>query len=212
MGRAPLGDFLLLGLARREEVSETVSTLYDTIHSPGQFVIYVGLVVLVSLVMFWGFGRCMGGTDAYAPLLPDATMELVFFAYLGAYVSSVQELVRRYNTFDLQPQVYSSIAIRMLIAVAIVYVAAPVLETEPAAAGGGDEPAWPMVVAFVIGVFPTQGLHFLSRIATRFDTQQIVDGVDQAILHVRVGDRITSVFGAHLASPFPVPTPERSSP
>lgn len=235
-------DFLLLGLARREEVSETVSTLYDTIYSPGQFVIYVGLVVLVSLVMFWGFGRCMGGADACAPLLSDATMELVFFAYLGAYVFSVQELVRRYNTFDLQPQVYSSIAIRMLIAVAIVYVAAPVLQAEPAGPGGGDQPVWPMVVAFVIGVFPTQGLHFLSRIATRFlipeppqrrplplgnllgispwhesrlvqmgiddaqnlatvdirrlllttrfDTQQIVNWVDQAILYVRVGDRI----------------------
>ena len=147
--------------------------------------------------------------------------------------------MRRYNTFDLQPQVYSSIAIRMLIAVAIVYVAAPLLRAEPS---GGGEPIWPAAVAFLIGVFPTQGLHYLSRVAgrfltpestqrkplpignllgvspwhesrlaqmgiddaqnlatvdirrllltTQFDTQQIVNWVDQAILYVRVGERI----------------------
>ncbi len=230
-------DFMLLGLAREDEVSETVATLYDTVYSPGQFVIYVGLVVLITLMVLWGYGHCVG--DACRPVLDGETMGLVFFAYLGAYVFAVQEVVRRYNTFDLQPQVYSSIAIRMLIAVAIVYVAAPLLQAEPS---GGGEPIWPAALAFLIGVFPTQGLHYLARVAgrfltpestqrkplpignllgvspwhesrlaqmgiddaqnlatvdirrllltTQFDTQQIVNWVDQAILYVRVGERI----------------------
>jgi hypothetical protein len=240
-------DFMLLGLAREDEVSDTVATLYDTVYSPGQFVIYVGLVVLITLVVLWGFGRCVG--DVCAPTLDERTMELVFFAYLGAYVFAVQEVVRRYNTFDLQPQVYSSIAIRMLIAVAIVYVAAPLLQTDQS---GGSDPIWPAAVAFVIGVFPTQGLHYLSRVAarflateptqrrplplgnllgispwhesrlaqmgiddaqnlatvdirrllltTQFDTQQIANWVDQAILYVRVGERLQRFRDAQIGT------------
>ena len=49
-------------------------------------------------------------------------MEVIFFGYLGTYVFSVQELVRRYNTFDLQPQVYSSILVRILITLALTFV------------------------------------------------------------------------------------------
>jgi hypothetical protein len=231
-------DFRLLGLASEDELADTVASLYHTVYSPGQFVVYVGLVVLISLMAFWGFARCTD-TGTCGPLLDTDTMQLVFFGYLGAYVFSVQELVRRYNTFDLQPQVYSSMAIRMLIAIAIVYVAAPVLKADPGTQG---DAFWPAVAAFMIGVFPTQGLHFLSRISSRmltpepshrlplplgnllgigpwhesrlvqmgiddaqnlatidirrlllttqFDTQQIASWVDQALLYVRVGDRL----------------------
>jgi hypothetical protein len=241
-------DFRLLGLAREDEVADTVANLYQTVYSPGQFVVYVALVVVISLVTFWGYAGCNEGQTC-GPLMDGETMGLIFFAYLGAYVFSVQELVRRYNTFDLQPQVYSSMAIRMLIAVAIVYVAAPVLKADP---GGGGEPLWPAVVAFAIGVFPTQGLHFLSKIASRiltpepsqrvalplgnllgigpwhesrlvqmgiddaqnlatvdirrlllttqFDTQQIAHWVDQAILYVRVGERIARFRDAQISS------------
>lgn len=241
-------DFRLLGLAREDELADTVATLYQTVYSPGQFVVFVGLVVVISLVVFWGYERCADGSGC-GHLLDGETMRLVFFAYLGAYVFSVQELVRRYNTFDLQPQVYSSMAIRMLIAIAIVYVAAPVLKADPGSQGA---PVWPAVVAFAIGVFPTQGLHFLSRIAgrmltpepsqrvplplgnllgigpwhesrlvqmgiddaqnlatvdirrllltTQFDTQQIASWVDQAILYVRVGERIQRFRDAQIAT------------
>ncbi len=241
-------DFRLLGLAREDEVADTVATLYQTVYSPGQFVVFVGLVVVISLVVFWGYERC-ADAGTCGPLLGGDTMQLVFFAYLGAYVFSVQELVRRYNTFDLQPQVYSSMAIRMLIAIAIVYVAAPVLKADP---GSQGDPVWPAVVAFAIGVFPTQGLHFLSRIAgriltpepsqrvplplgnllgigpwhesrlvqmgiddaqnlatvdirrllltTQFDTQQIANWIDQAILYVRVGERIQRFRDAQVAT------------
>lgn len=241
-------DFRLLGLAREDELASTVATLYQTVYSPGQFVVFVGLVVVISLVVFWGYEGCASGPGC-GPLLDAETMGMVFFAYLGAYVFSVQELVRRYNTFDLQPEVYSSTVIRMLIAVAIVYVAAPVLKSD---LGGQGEPVWPAVVAFTVGVFPTQGLHFLWRIASRiltpepsqrvalplgnllgigpwhesrlvqmgiddaqnlatvdirrlllttqFDTQQIAHWVDQAILYVRVGERIQRFRDVQIAT------------
>jgi tetratricopeptide (TPR) repeat protein len=96
-------------------------------------------------------------------------MTLLFYGYLGAYVFSVQELVRRYNTFDLRPQVYSSILVRMLIAAVITFVGASVIS-----AGGGQlasrasgtraEPqAWAAVLAFMIGVFPSSGLRWFSQ-------------------------------------------------
>ena len=244
-------DFRLLGLAREEELEETVASLYQTVYSPVQFVVYIALAVLISLVVFWGYLRCGGG--ACLPGVDRQTANLVFYAYLGAYVFSVQELVRRYNTFDLQPQVYSSAVVRMLIVVAIVFVAASIILAESGKPADTNAQAiWPAAVAFAIGIFPTQGLYWLAQLGnrliapappersqlplgnllgispwhearlaqmgiddaqnlatvdirrllltTQFDTQEIASWVDQAMLYVKVGDKLPRFREARIAS------------
>ena len=246
-------DFRLLGLAREEELEDTVASLYRTVYSPVQFVVYIALAILISLVVFWGYLRCGGKAGACLPGVDQQTANLVFYAYLGAYVFSVQELVRRYNTFDLQPQVYSSAVVRMLIAVAIVFVAASIILAEPSKAADPNAQAiWPAAVAFAIGIFPTQGLYWLAQLGnrlvapaqpersqlplgnllgispwhearlaqmgiddaqnlatvdirrllltTQFDTQEIASWVDQAILYVKVGDKLPRFREARIAS------------
>ena len=252
-------DFRLLGLAREEDLSRIVSDLYKTVYSPAQFVVYIGLVVLISLVVFWAYLRCSALGSQCLPGLDSRTVNLVFYSYLGAYVFSVQELVRRYNTFDLQPQVYSSAAVRMLIAVAIVFAAASIILAEASAPPAtGAESIWPAAVAFTIGVFPTQGLHWIARLGSRlisptpaervelplgnllgvstwhearlaqmgiddaqnlatvdirrlllttqFDTQEIASWIDQAILYVKVGDKLTRFREARIATDYELRT------
>jgi tetratricopeptide (TPR) repeat protein len=241
-------DFRLLGLESEEKLAETVEKLYQTVYSPVQFIAYIGLIVIVSLLVLGGyFWR-----DTLKFISSD-TMTLVFYAYAGAYLFSIQELVRRYNTFDLQPQVYSSILVRMSMAVILVFVGASVINlsgaqvagTQQAGAEQGasvDPQAWAAILAFVIGIFPSRGVRWFvqqtSRVlvpgsssavelplstllglgtwhearlsqmglddaqnlatvdirklllTTQFDTQEIVNWIDQAILYTKVGVKI----------------------
>ncbi len=242
-------DFRLLGLAREEELVATVESLYDTVYSPIQFVVYIGLIILISLVVFWGYLRCGANAVNCVPGVEPAIVKLICCAYLGSYVFSVQELVRRYNTFDLQPQVYSSAVVRMLIALAIVFAGASIILGPTTPAG---DPVWPAAVAFTIGIFPTQGLVWLTQLGnrliesapvqrsvlplasllgispwhearlaqmgiddaqnlatvdirrllltTQFDTQEIASWIDQAILGVKVGDKLPRFREAKIGS------------
>jgi tetratricopeptide (TPR) repeat protein len=113
--------------------------------------------------------------DSDSASTQSTTITLVLIAYLGAYVYSVQELVRRYNTFDLQPQVYSSIFVRMIVAVVLVFVgSSAIVAFGPAVGEDAPEPTagyasiWaPGIIAFIIGVFPSRGLRWFSDLAER---------------------------------------------
>ncbi len=115
------------------------------------------------------------GSAAETP--PASTvLTLIIIGFLGAYVYSIQELLRRYNTFDLQPQTYASILVRMLVSIILVYVASSALMAlrgAPPAANASDLSAgytaiWtPAIVAFIIGAFPSRGIQWFGRIADR---------------------------------------------
>ncbi|MBV7337322.1 tetratricopeptide repeat protein [Chloroflexi bacterium TSY] len=264
-------EFELFGLVSEQRLEETVNKLYATAYGWQQFAAYILLIVAVSFFVYLLYFQ--------QPDLPSPTKEValvVIYGFLGVYVFSVQELVRRYNTFDLQPQVYSSILVRFLIALPIVFILATVFfSANPPSVDGqinvaldpdietsglvevplpddatlvlsnADAPiaGWIVIVAFAVGVFPSTGLRWLvmqaNRIlnpptrqadelslrnilgistwhenrlsvmgiddaqnlatadmlklllTTQFDTQQVANWIDQAILYVKVGDKIS---------------------
>jgi len=161
-------DFRLLGLVSEDELDETVENLYLTVYSPTQFVVYILLIITFSIIILAGYL-----TQQEITFTDGNTITLVFFAFLGAYVFSIQELVRRFNTFDIQPQVYSSIFMRMVVAVVITFVGASMINLsagEIAGSNDGSQPAlsaWAAVLAFVIGVFPKRGLRWFSQQTTK---------------------------------------------
>lgn len=233
-------DFRLLGLVSEDKI-ETVEELYLTVYSRTQFIVYISLIIIQSLLILAGYLNRESLT-----LMSAETMTLIFYSYLGASVFSIQQVVRRYNTFDLQPQVYSSISARIFLAAVITFVGASVIifsGGQLANKSGTLEPqAWAAVLAFVIGVFPNRGLRWFlqqtSRIlntptdqanerpvkhllgistwhearlsemgiddaqnlatadmrklllTTQFDTQEIIHWIDQAILYIKVGQKI----------------------
>jgi tetratricopeptide (TPR) repeat protein len=244
-------DFGLLGLVPEDELEETVNTLYDTAYAPKQFLIYISLIVFVSLLLLGAF-LARNQLEFTEP----ERLSLVFYSFLGAYAFSVQLLIRRYNTFDLQPQVYSSILTRMLVAAVITFVGASVIEfaggdLATTNVTGEDAPkAWAAVLAFIIGYFPDRGIRWfiwqtnrtlnqsddaanalsLKRIlgistwhearliemgiddvqnlatvdigkmllSTRFDTQEIIHWIDQAILLTKVRDKYDRYKSANI--------------
>lgn len=147
-------------LASTNSITFTARLTTTAVMTPSQPITMTGNVVAVLPAMA-------------APSIPANAdvIRLVFFAYLGAYVYSLLELVRRYNTFDLQPQVYAGILTRMVVAMALVLVGALAIFNAPAtyqaaAAAPGYATIWlPGVIAFVIGAFPARGLEWLRRLA-----------------------------------------------
>ncbi|HQF63927.1 MAG TPA: tetratricopeptide repeat protein [Anaerolineaceae bacterium] len=141
-------DINLLGLVRDNEKSE-IEELFKTVYSPVQYMAYIGLIVLVSLLILLAYFQ----REALGAFAPPEVLTLVYYGFLGAYVFSVQDLVRRYNTFDLQPQVYSSIFMRMVIAVLIILVGATVI-----LASGGSLAAEPAQSDTTVIVSSIEGL------------------------------------------------------
>ena len=249
-------DFQLFGLVPEEKLEETIDKLYQNVYSWPQFIIYIVLILSISLLIVLGyFERTRLG------IVSPGVMEVIFFGYLGTYVFSVQELVRRYNTFDLQPQVYSSILVRILITLALTFVigALGIDRGEALFAAQNSEElpqygaaTWMLLVAFAVGIFPNSGVRWLTAqanrvmnrsnerdselavrhllgvsqwhearlsmmgiddaqnlatadlprmlLTTQFDTQQVANWIDQAILYVKVGDKIERFREAKIAT------------
>ncbi|HEX5808062.1 MAG TPA: tetratricopeptide repeat protein [Anaerolineales bacterium] len=234
-------DFRLLGLVSEDELNETVENLYLTVYSPTQFIVYIFLITVFSVVLILGYLY-------YPAIVPGGTLTLVFFSFLGAYVFSIQELIRRYNTFDIRPQVYSSIFMRLVVASIITFVGSTVIGLSgqqiagEGANGSSASSSWAIILAFVIGIFPSRGIRWFTQrtndilnaatdinhqrplekiigistwhearlaemgiddaqnlatadlrrllLTTQFDTQEIIHWVDQAILYVKVGEKL----------------------
>ena len=242
-------DFRLLGLVSEDKLDQTVESLYQTIYHPIQFIAFITLIILFVLLLVGGFLI----RDQLGLFVTVQQAEMVFFSFLGAYFFSVQEMVRRYNTFDLLPQVYSSILVRMVSAVLLTYVGASVILDD------SNVTTWGPVLAFVIGAFPQYGLQWftdsisklfpgfrtdpvsrrpLSKIVgispwhearleemglddaqnlatvdirrllltTQFDTQEIINWIDQAILYIKVGDMLDRFRNTQITTFFELRT------
>jgi tetratricopeptide (TPR) repeat protein len=147
-------DFRLLGLASEEA---QLDVRYRQIYSPWQFVIYVSLAAMTTLL---GFGLLHFRVDL--SFVSETTSLLMFHSFLGAYVFSIYYVYRRYSTLDLQPVVYLYVTVQMITVQAVAFVAAQQLQVE-----AGSLPALIPVVAFVIGYIPGVGTGWLTATAGR---------------------------------------------
>jgi hypothetical protein len=87
---------------------------------------------------------------------PSSVWDVLKFAFLGAYVFTMQSLVRRFFQSDLRPSAYASALLRFIVVLAFT-AALLQLASEP----GSTE----AVVAFVVGIFPVVALQALQRAA-----------------------------------------------
>ena len=91
-------DFRLLGLVQGASGAAELDLLYHRIYSWQQFVIYVPLATLTTLL---GFG--LFHFRAILTFVPEMVAVTMFHSFLGAYVFSIYYVYRRYSTLDLQP-------------------------------------------------------------------------------------------------------------
>jgi tetratricopeptide (TPR) repeat protein len=169
-------DFRLLGLVQGASGAAELDLLYRRIYSWQQFVIYVSLTTLTTLL---GFG--LFHFRAILAFVPEMVAVTMFHSFLGAYVFSIYYTYRRYITLDLQPGVYLYITVRMITVQAIAFVAAQQLQTVT----GGAQALVP-IAAFVMGYVPETGIrwltaavgHLLGRFLQRNERQlSNIDGI-----------------------------------
>ena len=96
---------------------------------------------------------------------PQLGSRIVFaMAFLGAYLSGLQHIYRRYAANDLSPTLYYGLAMRIILAAVVAVIlfnAYSALAGAGTSDGGITANIWP-ALAFVIGIFPQRGLRWLS--------------------------------------------------
>lgn len=109
--------------------------------------------ILTSLFLFDGDKEAM----QHLRLQSQVVMSLGF---LGAFLWSAQNIIRRLNTGDLAPSVYFYSAIRLILAPVLSLMLALLIESTPAEST--VETALP-VIAFLVGFFPDEALLYLKE-------------------------------------------------
>ncbi|MCC5662734.1 hypothetical protein LC653_02005 [Nostoc sp. CHAB 5784] len=276
-------DLKLLGLVTEEEYNN-FDKIYKTVYDPIQFGTFILLLTSISTLVFTIYYLVKIERNPKIINLLTSTqstqLEIIFYAFLGAYLFGIRLVIRRYNTFDLQPQVYATIVLRILVSGAIALGMGLLIKSghltpseksqesasNTKASNGrqqenqSSEPQttdqdksndnstapdpekllpW-QILAFLIGFFPEQGLRWIvlvgkrafreptlyqyselplrkilginewhqSRLeelgiddaqslatadisklllTTQFDTMQVINWIDQAILHMKAG-------------------------
>jgi tetratricopeptide (TPR) repeat protein len=163
-------DFSLLGFLKDEQERQVVEEQYQRIHSPQQYLIYVSLASLVTLL---GFGLLHFNPtllEGYLGPQPERIALTMFFAFLGAYVFSISHVFRRFITYDLQPGVYLNVVVRMLTVMVLGILLA--LASESTFPGLFPASALPVqeilpLAAFAIGYLPDLGIRWVLSAASR---------------------------------------------
>ena len=115
-------------------------------------------VVLATIIFAVGWAAVLRGSSVVMLPDPPSTFDLLRISFVGAYLFTLQMLVRRYFQADLKASAYVNAVIRIVSALVLVAVADQSLFQ-----GWSTEQR--VVVAFVIGFFPLVGLQALQKMA-----------------------------------------------
>lgn len=107
----------------------------------------------------WTAVMWQDGVLSAAPPAAYTSLDMMAFAFMGAYVFTIQMLVRRYFQADLKSSAYAGSFVRMTVAIGTVAV----LDR----AGGLGDGTVQAALAFLVGSFPLMGLQLLVRLAAK---------------------------------------------
>jgi hypothetical protein len=132
-----------------------------------------GPVVMATVVITIGWILALLNPDVEAPLESVQQIVLLFepqrspvvFAFLGAYVFTLNAVLRSYVRSDLRPKSYTHIAIRIIVAVVFAWVLEALFFSTPQATTSDDAL---LVLAFVVGMLPDTLLVRLQETARSF--------------------------------------------
>jgi hypothetical protein len=132
----------------------------------------IGLALLFLGSEIFHFGELGGefpsillGDDVVFPV--KGSRFICGMAFLGAYMWGIQDAFRRYTLNDLTPALNYSRSVRMILAAVVALLfyngyGMVDIATDDGSGGGLTSQVWP-VLAFLIGMFPQRGLHWLAE-------------------------------------------------
>ena len=166
----------------------TTRKIRDT-YSPGKYILPVGFATLICLLA----AANMIFTEKFAANITDSllltgaqygrenvalvnqSLGVVSWAFIGGFIWSAQNIVRRLINYDLAPNVFFSAGVRIILATAVALVLSFLVGQESAASGifnfSGSLPA----LGFLSGMFPERILNYLVKTYEKYisstDTQ-----------------------------------------
>jgi len=141
----------------------------------GVFFVFGGSLDLLSIVNIplegGGFKPVSGDALATIVLYQHKSMVIVGWAFAGAFVWSMQNILRRLVMVDLQPAAYYSMSVRIILAVLVALIifhgADGVTESDTSFFGALSDKLLP-ALAFVIGTVPYRWLQFVKTKISKF--------------------------------------------
>jgi hypothetical protein len=132
-----------------------------------------GPVVMATVVLTIGWILALLNPDVNAPLESAEQIVLLFepqrspvvFAFLGAYVFSLNSVLRSYVRSDLRPKSYTHIVVRIIVAVVFAWVLEALFYSTPQVTTGEDAL---LVLAFLVGLLPETLLVRLQEVGRQF--------------------------------------------
>jgi hypothetical protein len=120
---------------------------------------------------------------------------VIAYAFLGAYIWSIQYLIRRVANFDLSPMTFLRLTAHILLAAATATVIRHILPLSSASE------SFFFLVAFLIGFFPDAGLDYLMQRFPALRVKRFAEGVREGFRYVPVDmiDGIDSQVSFRLA-------------
>jgi hypothetical protein len=118
------------------------------------------LITLCWIFTFWPVGEVpsISSTEITDLLMPQ--MNLISFAFLGAYFFALNLIFKRYSRGDLSPKAYSHVSIRVISAIIIVWVLGIAVGKDSGEFSKGTF----YVMAFGIGLVPETGITWMKQI------------------------------------------------
>jgi tetratricopeptide (TPR) repeat protein len=94
----------------------------------------------------------------------------LFFGFLGAYIFTLQYTLRRFLDSDLSPDAFVTVSTRMILSLIVAGMLGLVFpgSVSPQNSAGLDSTTLTYAAAFVVGIFPEDGLNWLISIVGRF--------------------------------------------
>ncbi len=151
-----------LGLPENaQQYKDKFDTVYGSDTTESRVRLLNSPIVFATLLTFLGWLVVFFPLDPQQSHLTPSPTPLAY-SFLGAYLFGLSSLARQYVTDDLQPRYYASLTTRYLTVLVLSWLITLILPGETA--GGATSNA--LVVAFVVGLFPSLGLRLVQRAAT----------------------------------------------
>ena len=150
-------------------------------YSPGKFflpVFFVTLICILAIASIIFEGQFLGASDnsllltssyfaeGNKPLI-NQSMRVIGFAFLGGFIWSAGNIIRRMIAYDLSPNVYYSAGIRMILASVVALVLSFILGAESSENFVSLNASLP-AISLLTGMFPERVLQYLVSLYKRY--------------------------------------------
>lgn len=154
--------------------TETLDKTFENFYGDKQYKLPIFLVTIVTfagfLLVFFptglsGFKEVVYSGDLIEYIKAITKAPPITYGFIGAYLFSLQLIFRRYVQYDLKPEVFMFVTMRILITLILTFVISLLFLSEGTLSSPTESifPSYALAFSFLIGIFPKIGLKWIEK-------------------------------------------------